>query len=372
MSDSAIVERLDAGMLVVDVAGARVAGILLPVTTATDRLDLCRADLRHLLEALAYRSVAQAWGKDREVVTESPGTVGLALAFELERMLNAEALVATADGTGVKVIGTSLRSDRRLLNAMVPAESPLARVARGELPQLRTTHDPAGGVVADRRHRGLPFLVLPIRHGDRVVGSAAFGLSADRDPAEHQLRSAEAAIGLAAPRLGLALETEAIKASAMTDPLTGLLNRRGLQGAMGRLGVTTGALIYLDLDRFKLLNDRLGHPAGDAALVHCAAIVQEQIRGSDVAARVGGEEFAVWAPGAGLTLGAQVAERIRARLADSHLMWQGERQALSASFGVAAWPETSASRHNLEVQADAALYVAKEQGRNRVALAPRS
>ena len=109
---SAIIERLEAGVLVADVAGARVAGVLLPAATTAERLDLCRVDLRHLLEALAYRSVAQAWAQDREVVAESPGTVGLALAFELERMLNAETLVATADGTGVRVIGTSLRSDR--------------------------------------------------------------------------------------------------------------------------------------------------------------------------------------------------------------------------------------------------------------------
>lgn len=367
-----IVERLESGVLVADVLGPRVAGLLLPLDGTTDRLDRVRDDLRSLLEALAYRDVAQVWSGRGEVLAESPGTVGLALAFELERLLNVEVLAAAVDPAGVKVIGTSLRSDRRLLNTLIPGESPLARVATGELAQLRTTHDPAGNVVADRRHRGAPFIVLPIRHGDRVVGSVAVGLPADHDPAPQQLHSVEVALRLAAPKLGLALETESIRASATTDPLTGLVNRRGLQAAIHRVGVTSGALIFADLDRFKLLNDTLGHPAGDAALVHFAGILQEQVRGSDVAARVGGEEFAVWAPGAGLQLGAQVAERVRAGLADSHWMWQGSRYALSASFGVAAWPDTSPSRQNLEMQADAALYVAKEQGRNRVSLAPRS
>jgi diguanylate cyclase (GGDEF)-like protein len=364
-----IVERLEAGTLVADVLGPRVAGILLPATGAAG-LDQVREDLRSLLEALAYRDVARVWTDRGEVVAESPGTVGLALAFELERLLNVEAIVAAVDPAGVKVIGASLRSDRRLLNTVVPGESPLARVARGELAQLRTTHDPAGNVVPDRRHRGTPFIVLPLPHGDRVVGAAAVALAGDHDPGSQQLHSVEVALRLAAPKLGLALETESIRASATTDPLTGLVNRRGLQGAIHRVGVTSGALIYADLDRFKLLNDTLGHPAGDAALVHFATILQEQVRGSDVAARVGGEEFAIWAPGAGLQLGAQVAERVRAGLAGSHWMWQGNRYALSASFGVAAWPETSPSRQNLEMQADAALYVAKAQGRNRVALAP--
>ena len=367
-----IVERLECGVLVADVLGPRVAGLLLPAGGGAERLDRVREDLRNLLEALAYRDVAQVWSSTGELLAESPGTVGLALAFELERLLNVEVLASAVDPGGVKVIGTSLRSDRRLLNTLIPMESPLARVASGELAQLRTTHDPAGNVVADRRHRGAPFIVLPIRHGDRVVGSVAVGLPADHDPAPQQLHSVEVALRLAAPKLGLALETASIRASATTDPLTGLVNRRGLQGAMHRLGVTSGALVFADLDRFKALNDALGHPAGDAALVHFANILQEQIRGSDVAARVGGEEFAIWAPGAGLQLGAQVAERVRAGLSDSHWMWQGSRHVLSASFGVAAWPETSPSRQNLELQADAALYVAKEQGRNRVSLAPMS
>lgn len=366
------VERLECGVLLVDVLGVRVAGLLFPAGVDPAKIDAARDDLRILLEALAYRGVAETWSKERALVVESPGTVGLALAFELERTLNTEALVAAADGSSVRVIGASIRSDRRLLNVPLPAESPLARVVRGELAQLRTTHDPAGNVVDDRRHRGLAALVLPIEHEHRVVGAAAISLPHNHDLTPTQLSAVTIALSLAAPRLGLALATEAVKASATTDPLTGLVNRRGLQTAMNRVGVDSGALIYADLDRFKALNDALGHPAGDAALAHFAGVLLEQVRGSDVAARVGGEEFAVWAPGAGLALGAQVAERIRAALADGQWMWQGQRHLLTASFGVAAWPETSPSRQNLEVQADAALYVSKEHGRNRVSVAPRS
>ena len=364
------VERLECGVLLADVLGPRVAGLLFAPGVAPERIDSAREDLRTFLEALAYRSVSEGWSRERSLLAETPGTVGLALAFELERSLNTEALVAASDGAGVRVVGASLRSDRRLLNLSLPAESPLARVAKGELAQLRTTHDPAGNVVADRRHRDLANLVLPLEHDGRVVGAAAISLPHNHELGPTQMSVVSRALGGAGPRLALALATEAVKATATTDPLTGLVNRRGLQVAMNRVGVDSGALIYADLDRFKVLNDTLGHPAGDAALVHFAGVLQEQVRGSDVAARVGGEEFAVWAPGAGLALGAQVAERIRSALADGAWIWQGHRHGLTASFGVAAWPETSPSRQNLELQADAALYVSKEQGRNRVSLAP--
>jgi diguanylate cyclase (GGDEF)-like protein len=120
-----------------------------------------------------------------------------------------------------------------------------------------------------------------------------------------------------------------------------------------------------DLDRFAL-NDTLGHAAGDAALVHFARILLEQIRGGDVAARVGGEEFLVWLPGTPLEEGTKVAERIRRRLGTMPWDWQGRSWPLSSSFGVAACPETSASRENLAGQADAALYEAKRGGRDRV------
>jgi diguanylate cyclase (GGDEF)-like protein len=130
-------------------------------------------------------------------------------------------------------------------------------------------------------------------------------------------------------------------------------------------------LVYADIDRFKNLNDTLGHPAGDAALVHFARIIREQIRTDDVAARIGGEEFAVWLPDSGLDLGARIAERIRVKLGTTAWDWRGRQWPLSASFGVAACPETSPSLDNLPAQADSALYVAKRSGRNRVEKAGR-
>ena len=129
--------------------------------------------------------------------------------------------------------------------------------------------------------------------------------------------------------------------------------------------------MYADLDRFKLLNDTLGHAAGDAALIHFARIIQGQIRGDDMAARIGGEEFAVWLPKADLETGARIAERIRIKLGTTPWDWKGRSWPLSASFGAAACPETGRTLKLLPAQADAALYVAKKAGRNRVERAGR-
>jgi diguanylate cyclase (GGDEF)-like protein len=131
----------------------------------------------------------------------------------------------------------------------------------------------------------------------------------------------------------------------------------------------SGALVYADIDRFKILNDSLGHPAGDDALKHFSRVLMQAVRDQDSVARIGGEEFAIWIPDATLERGRQVAERIRQGLAWSDWKWQGERWPLTASFGVAACPESSASREGLAMQADAALYEAKRSGRDRVAVA---
>jgi diguanylate cyclase (GGDEF)-like protein len=177
------------------------------------------------------------------------------------------------------------------------------------------------------------------------------------------------AVTNAAPRLTRAVSFDAAVRSAASDPLTGLLNRRGMEQALTRVDAQEGALIFADLDRFKVLNDTLGHAAGDSALIHFARILKEQVRGGDVAARIGGEEFAVWLPGATLDLGKRIAERIRIKLGTTAWEWQGRHWPLSASFGVAACPETDGDLANLPAQADAALYVAKRSGRNRVEVA---
>ena len=156
-----------------------------------------------------------------------------------------------------------------------------------------------------------------------------------------------------------------------TDHLTALPNREALEGQMKRLGEAAGALIVADLDSFESLNETLGNPAGDSALVHFANTLNYVVRETDMAARIGGEEFAVCLPDADLASALMVANRIRERFESSSWDWQGRSWPLSASFGVAACPESTSSLDNLMARADAALYKAKKEGRNRVATAPK-
>ena len=132
---------------------------------------------------------------------------------------------------------------------------------------------------------------------------------------------------------------------------------------------TSFALVMLDLDDFKRLNDTLGHPAGDRALREVAAVVQTQLRGVDLAARYGGEEFSFLLPRTSLADAHAVAERVRKAVAAQVCVDGGEKGMfpITASLGVAGWAESgTGDPSQLVARADAALYRAKARGKNRV------
>lgn len=362
-------ERLDAGVLIHGHAGRATAGLLLPPDATASLIRSAESDLAALLDGLARRPGLQLVMRDAGHSTESLGSIGLRLAYQMERILNAQVIVSVATQGGVRVIGTSSRADRRLLESHAHPGSPIHQVATGEVPHLTSIADPLGGTVHDRRAHATPAIVYPIRangaDGD-VVGAVTFWSEDDGSPIGPVIAEVQEALRNAGPRILVARELEERGAVAIADALTGLKNRRGLEDVMGRIGTAQAVLIYADLDKFKLLNDTLGHPAGDAALVHFSRLVHDIVRGADTASRIGGEEFAIWLPGASLTVGLQVAERIRIRLATTSWDWQGRSWPLSVSLGVASLPETTRSVENLLAQADAALLEAKRQGRDRV------
>jgi len=359
-------ERLESGTLLFGTASGNTAGILLPADTPRAMLSEASDDLVRLLDGLGRRPLVDQLNRETEPVLESVGSIGLRLAYQLERILGAEVIVAANQKGNVRGIGVSGRADRRLMEAVAAPGSPLDQVAKGEIPSLSSLADPLGGVVQDRRSRVTPAIVMPIKSGDDPVGAVAFWSDDDGNPVGPVIAEVHEAMRNAGPRLLAALTMEDLNEQAVIDPLTGLRNRRGLEETMNRLGTAQGSLVYCDLDKFKLLNDTLGHPAGDAALVHFARLVHDQIRGGDTAARIGGEEFAIWLPGATLAYGVRIADRIRIKLGTTPWDWQGRTWPMSASFGVAAVPETTRSVQNLAAQADAALLTAKREGRNRV------
>jgi diguanylate cyclase (GGDEF)-like protein len=366
-------ERMEGGLFVFHAQGGAAVGLLLPEKTEAVRLARVEDDLRRLLDGVRRKPqiVALAQAQSQEASLESVGSVGLRLAYQLERTLDAQVVVAAVDTGGVRVIGVSGRADRRLLDSVLPSESELGKMAQGGVEPYFSCADPLGGVVADRRNRPASVFLLPMQLEHRPVGAVAIWLAAGREPIGAARAELNEALRNAAPRIARALEADQHKRAATVDPLTGLHNRRGFDEAFNLITARAGALVYTDIDKFKSLNDTLGHPAGDAALVHFARIIREQIRSCDVAGRIGGEEFAVWLPETDLDLGARIAERIRLKLGTTAWDWRGRNWPLSASFGVAACPETSRSLDNLPTQADAALYVAKRSGRNRVEKAGR-
>jgi diguanylate cyclase (GGDEF)-like protein len=367
-------ERMEGGMLVFHAQAGAAVGLLLPDKLEAVGLNGVEDDLRRLLDGIRRRPhiVALTQAQSQEASLESVGSVGLRLAYQLERTLDAQVVVAAVDNDKVRVIGVSGRGDRRLLDSLLPDESELARVAQGRAEShVLSSGDPLGGAVADRRSRAGSVLLVPLKKDLKSVGAVAVWLTTGREPSGSARAEMMEAIHNAAPRIDRALEADQHKRAATIDPLTGLHNRRGFDKAFTLITAGEGALVYADIDHFKNLNDTLGHPAGDAALVHFARIIREQIRTGDVAGRIGGEEFAVWLPETGLDLGVRIAERIRIKLGTTTWDWQGRRWPLSASFGVAACPETSRSLDNLPAQADSALYVAKRSGRNKVERAGR-
>ena len=164
---------------------------------------------------------------------------------------------------------------------------------------------------------------------------------------------------------------------ATNDPLTGLPNRRhfdeGLDKALARFDRHGLALsvCLVDVDNFKLINDRHGHAAGDEALRQLAAVLRSHVRGDDFAARIGGEEFAVALPECSADDAAtRFAERLRAAIATARVLVGGELLHLTVSIGIAGAGPGRATRASLLQAADSALYRAKDEGRNCVRVTP--
>jgi diguanylate cyclase (GGDEF)-like protein len=169
---------------------------------------------------------------------------------------------------------------------------------------------------------------------------------------------------------------EKLRTQSLRDPLTGLYNRRYMEDALERyvnLAERNGAqtsVVLLDLDNFKRLNDEHGHAKGDAVLRDVAVQLVGGLRPSDVVCRYGGEEIIAILPDCGLDDAMLKAEALRLRV---EALSEVHGLPISASFGVAAIPETSTTSADLVAMADSALYLAKSGGKNRVAkAAPRA
>jgi diguanylate cyclase (GGDEF)-like protein len=184
------------------------------------------------------------------------------------------------------------------------------------------------------------------------------------------------ALGVADRLLAQRLALSEAEKRAQTDPLTGVLNRRSLierldaAGARAKARGLPIALLFIDLDHFKQINDSFGHQAGDACLRAIIDPIHAELRQSDVIGRYGGEEFVVILSSADAAAAHPIAQRILERVADVRVHGYGEPIGLTCSIGIAASDTLGLWGEHLLARADAAVYVAKHAGRNRVHMAP--
>jgi diguanylate cyclase (GGDEF)-like protein len=271
---------------------------------------------------------------------------------------------AVRDGS-VPPTEISLQDGRRLLFSCAPCPDGGRILTYADISQelQREADDAAERVRAE------------VRFQTEMLEDHAASLASLAEETDESARSVEAA------RLGLEqkivehrhLEVE-LRRLATTDGLTGALNRTGFM-ASAQHQLEQGeslAVLMLDIDHFKAVNDRYGHAGGDFALQHLVATLRIEAREGDLLGRLGGEEFAVVIPVISAQAAVSIAERLRCRVAAEPLEYGDIQIALTVSIGLATQRVTDRSIDQIIARADAALYQAKANGRNRVMKEPDS
>lgn len=355
--------------------------LVFPAAIADDAAERAQADAWRLAAGIADQQALNAErardaGAPDELVAlglcETVDSAAIALCQSVARQVDRDAALALRDEfSGVlTIVRVSSGGDRRLEGTSALPGSAVARAVEADTPVAGLTPQELLGHPRSDRRRGIDAgFAFPVRDGRRPVGALIVFGAPDRLDAEAR-EVVERLLFAAGPRVAHLQAVEAREVRARTDELTGLPNRRGLERAQSLLETGRAALLMADLDHFKRVNDRYGHVAGDAALRHLAELLRRVLRSHDVAARIGGEEFALWLPEASRDIAVEVAERVRSTVEATPVRWNGQEIQLTCSLGVAVMPACTTSLANLYPAADAALYRAKERGRNRVEVAP--
>lgn len=226
----------------------------------------------------------------------------------------------------------------------------------------------------------LPSLCVPLIAQGQVLGllhlqrmtkiskTSESGMSTDPSVVLALMVAEDLSLALANIRL-----REILREQSMRDPLTGLLNRRFFEEFLIRelaravRKTRQVSMVVLDIDHFKHINDTFGHSAGDMVLRHIGPVLQAHVRQSDVACRIGGEEFLLLLAESSLPIAVQRAEAIRKTLREMSLTYEDNALGpITASFGAAAYPEHGSTVETLFRAADEALYDAKRAGRDQV------
>jgi diguanylate cyclase (GGDEF)-like protein len=358
------------------------------VSAAADEAALLRQRLREIHEEARRNEAVFERLKQRELELLNAQSLPDLLDALVRRMPRADGLDAAA-----LVLDDPQHELRHLLAAEGVNPSSLGGVVFTDsvlalAPQARSLDRPWLGPWSTADHQLLfpgqrslgSVALLPLMRGERLFGLLNFG---SRDPARYTRQHAVDFLAHLAAIAGFCIDSAANRArlvrAGLTDYLTGWHNRRYLhvrlreELARAQRQGSMLALLMLDLDRFKQINDRCGHLGGDEALREVAVRVESQVRASDTAARFGGDEFAVLMPGAGVEDARRLAERIRDAVTRSPVeAGPGVLLPVTVSIGVAALApaagaaDLKALADQLLAEADAALYRAKAAGRDRI------
>jgi diguanylate cyclase (GGDEF)-like protein len=287
-------------------------------------------------------------------------------AHEVGRTLNAKCCAVQVEGHLVRETLAKFYFRSKLVASQ---ETKKELVADIELLRVNLPHAPTTWVVDGDGNSGSNVrakAAVPLTYQGNFVGLLlVHSADASHIWADNELLL----LHTVADQLTVAVNQAHMQEQALTDGLTGCYNRRSFELQLERdLHLATRmrqplSLIMMDLDRFKRINDRAGHDIGDVALRIVAESLRAELRAVDSAARFGGDEFAVILPQAGADGALVVAERLRKRIAGTEVPGFGF---ITASFGLATFPDHASSRDTLVVAADRALYNSKHTGRNRI------
>ena len=256
-------------------------------------------------------------------------------------------------------------------------DSLVAQVCRARMPLViedagRLAPDVTLFFAADGECRSGSFGIVPLSRDDRVLGAIVVASPDVGGVPQDETRNIDLLGAVATTSLEMVWDLEETSKRANTDALTGIANRRffeeRLEQALNesdRFGVSV-SLLVVDLDHFKRVNDTWGHEAGDLVLRKVSRLLAERVRTVDTVARYGGEEITILLPQTAMAGAVELADRLRRAVAAKTIAFQGTEITVTASVGVASYPEAAASRDALFPAADRALYEAKHSGRNCV------
>ncbi len=334
---------------------------ILRLRTQVARGETLSTAVRRFSESLKHIDADDIWVKLTQHAAEMLGAerASLMIFDEKSKSLNLKALIG-----GLRKPGKNEVVGERVARLVFDKNKPII------VPDVTKTGLPPATV--SRNYKTGSFMSCPLAIGDRTIGVMSFADKASGRPFDRRSLHLFQAI---APQLAVAIDRASLKEKAgeletlsVTDALTGMLNRRYIEQRLmeevkrsNRHGFPM-SFMMIDVDHFKSYNDQFGHPAGDDALKLVGHVIRETLRGADVAARFGGEEFSILLPQTTGEEAAAIAERIRLNLAETRF----PHRRVTASIGIASCSADLCSAVDIVSAADQALYEAKRRGRNRI------